>query len=69
MEWQPIETAPKDGTIVIVILSGIHPGTRKHFEPRIAYWNMYESRWIDIHGENEYTHWELSHWIDLPPKI
>ena len=31
-EWQPIETAPKDGTEVRLFWGGIHDGTVGHYD-------------------------------------
>ena len=62
MSWQPIETAPKDGTTVIAY----RPTTPPHIE------GMY---WV---GENDSWHWSYdgdspreggqqpTHWMPLP---
>lgn len=78
MEWQPIETAPMDGTDILLFCPGETP------PHKIGYW--VESKWpiyytgftsgkeTDAEGSWE-TYNELSptHWIDLnclpePPK-
>lgn len=51
MEWMPIETAPKDGTAVLVTFSpediSIHPKTRKPYVIApgvlVAFWDAYEA--------------------------
>ena len=60
-EWQPIETAPKDGTKIIVF---------DHYDGVvIARWRMrwpesgYE--WIEATGE-EYENYRPTHWMPLP---
>jgi hypothetical protein len=54
-EWQPIETAPKDGTLIIV------PGG-------LAYWRNDEG-WHTVTGEDwpgKPIRWEVTHWMPLP---
>lgn len=57
MEWQPIETAPKDGTRILVCRNDlVEPVT-------IAYWSMGECRFmtplvLDFRP--------LTHWMPLP---
>ena len=56
MEWQPIETAPKDGTTVDL-------WHRKHGRVVDAWWDSYgwddEEKWIAyVGGEKpDFTHW------------
>ena len=54
--WQPIETAPRDGTPVLVTGG-------------IAYWREEKSAWFTITGE-EYPgrriQWPVTHWMHLP---
>lgn len=64
-EWQPIETAPRDGTVIIV------PGG-------IAYWRHWYLRngtldrtpgWFTLTGcdwPGRPIHWEVQHWMPLP---
>lgn len=58
MDWQPIETAPKDGTKILV-----WPRSRQMREPAIAYWHQpansdYPGFWAI--GGNP------THWMPLP---
>lgn len=59
MEWQPIETAPKDGTPVILLREG---------KSVVAYWGgQYGSRWcmdewIAAYGLDQHP----THWLPLP---
>ena len=67
-EWQPIETAPKDGTLLLLIMVG--------FEPAVG---AYYSHGWDYQTEDcfaEYDHWlaylenrgvwKPTHWMPLP---
>ena len=59
MEWQPIETAPKDGTSVIIFVDGLQI---------VAFWGctgwelnapLFELFYPEIYGEP-------THWMPLP---
>ena len=54
MEWQPIETAPKDGTRVLLVID--------HGEWGDKVWTgLWADGWIVSYGKttNEPTHWML----------
>jgi len=48
--WQPIATAPKDGTKILVHRIGWHA-------PEIAQWSSYSHAWVLFEGSVEPTHW------------
>ena len=57
-DWQPIETAPKDGTAVL------------GYDPSDGYLCIYvvrwrEGEWREAAGE-EYGRWRPTHWMPLP---
>lgn len=61
--WQPIETAPKDGTSVLVLIKG--------FTPTVAKWLAGQWMTADMEadfedGELEPCDWELHYWQPLP---
>jgi hypothetical protein len=63
MKWQPIETAPKDGTPVLIHLNG--------GMTRIACWKergAFGAGWRDPigHAEHAAILGEPSHWMPLP---
>lgn len=61
MNWQPIETAPKDGTDVLVW----GPGCKSI----VASWNPAETRWSDGFWDDGLTDdpWiHATHWMPLP---
>lgn len=65
-EWQPIETAPKDGTAVLIFA----PATSElDAVIQVAHFtrNGYPSvnRWVEFHGEG-YETYEPTHWMALP---
>ena len=57
MQWQPIETAPKDYTNILVWNDG---GAHRDGWVSIAYWN--DDGWISPFG-GEY---DPTHWMPLP---
>ena len=56
MEWQPIETAPKDGTRVLVHEPGM--------EPEIAHWSG-GVWWIGQSDDFQFPG-GITHWMPLP---
>lgn len=58
LEWQPIETAPKDGTPMLVCSRAGHVGR--------ATFNEAEGCFMDEHTEFIEKRW-LSAWMPLPP--
>lgn len=73
MEWQPIETAPKDGRYVIIGAANILPTIAKWREDKgrvlIAsdepYWEPYDDSHWDRFDIDD-TWFEPTHWTDLP---
>jgi hypothetical protein len=53
-DWQPIETAPKDGTAVLVGRAGRYP----RVTPSI--WSEEMCKWLNM-GD------QPTHWLPLPP--
>ena len=56
--WQPIETAPKDGTVICVV--SFDGG--KLWKPDFAWWDSRSGRWEN--GE-PYDQWPLTHWVGI----
>ncbi len=57
-EWQPIETAPKDGREILVCRAG----EEDVFE--FIAWNAILRTWLDRNAE---PHTSATHWLDIPP--
>ena len=59
MQWQPIETAPKDGTSVDLWrgLNGMRLTN--------AHWSG--NRWVWKHYRYHQTDDQITHWMPLPP--
>lgn len=73
-EWQPIETAPKDGTTVILFFPGlIHEQQTGYFSRRESYSNgkldYSSARWVwgsgysSMMGDDP----KPTHWMPFPP--
>ena len=67
MSWKPIETAPKDGTTILLCKVGCTPSTGV-FDERLG--------WIDFEAEDPSlraewietgTEWDPTHWMPIPP--
>jgi len=64
MEWMPIETAPKDESVIILGFTP-HPrmeGSRRVFEGR---WNFAQQTWTSVNGFLLFT--GATDWMPLPP--
>lgn len=63
--WQPIETAPKDGTWLLAIVNGIHPIIGKPFVPSVVHFD--DGIWTenDRAGRDD-EDWRPTHWMQLP---
>ena len=64
-EWQPIETAPKDGTLVLLYAQG----TLASGVYEAGDWYFWEGEIVDCEGR--LNHWIKgfgpTHWMPLPP--
>jgi hypothetical protein len=65
MEWQDIETAPRDGRFVLIFdKSALHPGENGVY---IARWNDAQDEWDDGAIANPWRYYpEPTHWIPMP---
>jgi hypothetical protein len=62
-EWQPIETAPKDGTYILCVCMRTMEGSEKHLG------HMEVDNWKDrYHGFGKFNTnaWPATHWMSLP---
>ena len=73
MEWQPIETAPKDGSVVLTFSMDAHlePTVSQlglHWTPVMAMaWLMEEFLPVDEFGDFHFTNgYAPTHWMPLP---
>lgn len=70
-DWQPIETAPKDGTRIIGIMRGGVPG-RYIYTRRKTYWG--KTSHVPLYGWNygrdveDQNLWHPTHWKPEPRK-
>jgi hypothetical protein len=63
-EWQPIETAPKDGTRILALIRQSDYIKILHWEPDSSY---ERTKYPEYHQWFDgYTHWIPSHWMPLP---
>ena len=71
--WQPIDTAPKDGTPVVILDRSPHYGNEpkgtgylvaRFRKPRLGDWNYPDGRWEAMYGPCS-AH-SPSHWMPLP---
>lgn len=70
VEWQPIETAPKDGTWFLAISAGRDKWTGAQFRPAIVMINP-DGNYVaddisDEYAEATPSEWPLTHWMPLP---
>ncbi len=68
VEWRPIETAPKDGTLILCL----YPDRHGQDQLSLRYWAVGDwpssgrtEGWSDQHRQLRKT--EPTHWLPLPP--
>ena len=59
MRWQPIETAPKHGSRVLIYRPGFNESMC------VAWWRMTDGEWQPVHGAGDWR--GSTHWLPLPP--
>jgi hypothetical protein len=59
VRWQPIETAPKDGTYILAILSWLP-------YPKVLFWATYANEWRCPVSENKHGPYEPILWQHMP---
>lgn len=64
--WQPIETAPKDGTLVLICERGGRRQVAKWCE---GDWGAPPCWWVQLtgRGPESYPTLDVTHWMPLPP--
>lgn len=71
MEWQPIETAPRDGTnILIYVPRAAEAGDMATVHWHARGWHASDGAWVSTYGEVGHDEWYASdptHWMPLPP--
>lgn len=63
--WQPIETAPKDGTWILAVQEGYY-SEGVPFVPSVVYWDSEAKGWTEDEYESGEPEWALTHWMSLP---
>ena len=61
--WQPIETAPRDGTWIVGLVDGAYPAIM-YWAPLSGYGERYP--WIG-RDHSAYREESVAHWMPLPP--
>ncbi len=65
-QWQPIETAPKDGTYIFATDVGNHPISKEPWVGDACYWNG-RSFDNDSDSLDERDWWKPTLWMPMPP--
>lgn len=70
MEWQPIESAPKDGTWILTIISGLWAGGTPYLPAVVRWEKRYGEGWLSVeqedNGEGPMHEFMPTHWMPLP---
>jgi len=67
MDWQPIETAPKDGTRVLLYCAKASTQTKwRQGMQAVDYWRTRENAGFEGWGKFNKSHFPATHWMPLP---
>lgn len=67
MLWQPIETAPRDGTHIIVAYAKRNLFSARRIWADIVKWDSTYNGWVDDETEHFMSDNFYSHWMPLLP--
>jgi len=67
MEWQPIETAPKDGTHIVVAYAKRDAFGVGRIWAEVVKWDDHYCGWSDDETEHTMSDSTFTHWMPLPP--
>jgi hypothetical protein len=59
-EWQPIETAPKDGTAIDIWARKPDGGGQRWTDI------VWENGWVSVEGKLSDKYWTYTHWMPIP---
>lgn len=67
-EWKPIETAPKDGTQILLgyFPEPIYEGASTHESQEVAFWHGIHQKWCGRVLLNAEGSFSPTHWMPLP---
>ncbi len=64
-EWQPVETAPRDGSMILIAVKRVYPSVHP------ARWRGTDADAISFRHWDSWQHWfsdaDLIGWMPLPP--
>lgn len=61
MGWQPIESAPRDGTVIL-----LHGPSETYPFPAIGQWHSIHKFWVDAYNPETDAFGQITHWQPLP---
>jgi len=64
MNWQPIETAPKDGTEILVWCAQFKCAVVVAWT--VSVWVPCGGAWVGEENRSDTTEWPATHWMPLP---
>lgn len=64
IDWQPIETAPKDGTFILIYFPTDHTINIVQWSEKEKH--MGKGTWKIRDSDSYYYHWRPTHWMLLP---
>jgi hypothetical protein len=67
-EWQPIETAPKDGTKILLgyFPDPVYEGASVMRSWEVAFWHGIHRKWCGRELLNSEGYFSPTHWMPLP---
>ena len=65
MEWQPIETAPRDGA---AFLAAIKNDNSNNIRMSVLKQGRHALLFSDDGAEVDHWNWTVTHWMPLPPE-
>ena len=65
--WQKVDTAPKDGTDVLLLRFAPNCQEGKHGRMAVDFWHQIKKHGYEGWGKFNAKFWPATHWMPLPP--